>query len=671
MKNKKIFVLTFFLLPSFGLTPSALKAADYVQDEVIIKFKKGISQREANDANSKVQAALTRKIDRPSEVYHVRLPRNITVTDAIKEYMKDANVVYAQPNYIYRTCLTPDDTNYNLLWGLNNTGQTVNGTSGTSDADIDAPAAWDFTTGSASVIIAVIDTGIKLTHTDLSANIWSNTGETAGNSTDDDSNGYADDVNGWDFVNDDNDPSDDCGHGTHVAGTIAAVGNNATGVAGVMWTAKIMALKALGGTDCSGTTADLASAITYAINKGANIINLSLGMDSADLTVFNAIDSARTSGILVVAAAGNGGSDNIGDDDDATPFYPASYTLANIISVTATNQNDRLASFSNYGAASVDLGAPGVNIYSTVPKVSECPYDTSSLCSDTDYNYSNGTSMAAPQVSGTAGLIWSANPTYTYTEVKNAILSNVTTLPQFSCKVLSGGRLNAYQAVSGLVSGTANPGSISATTVSSGEISISWTNVAGETGYNIYRKLCSANCSSYTLITTTASDVTSYSDTGLSSGTCYNYRVRAFNAADTSSVSPEASATTESSAPASSSSDSSGGGGGGGGCFIATAVYGSPMHPHVTALRRFRDNYLLTNYPGRKFTALYYKYSPPAAEVIKNSAILKTAAKALLTLLVIFVIHPHASLVGFILSSALAAAALRSIRKRQRLTSGS
>ncbi|MBI4688237.1 MAG: S8 family serine peptidase [Nitrospirae bacterium] len=634
MKIKCIFLAAIMFI-SLSLVPDSLNAAEYMQGEVLVKFKQSTSQQAINAANNKVQAALKKKMHvlTSSEASVMKLPSNVSVMQAVYEYKKDPNVEYAQPNYIYRRALTPNDPSYGSLWGLNNIGQTVNSITGSLDADIDAPTAWNITTGSASVVIAVIDTGVKLTHADLSTNIWGNSGETASNSVDDDNNGYVDDVNGWDFVNNDNNPADDCGHGTHVAGIIAAVGNNAIGITGVMWTAKIMPLKALGiDAECSGTTQAITEAIYYAVNKGAKIINLSLGSSINDIDgmMQEAINYARNNNVLVVAAAGNDSTDN-----DTTAFYPANFNVDNIISVAATDQNDALASFSNYGKTTVDLAAPGVNIYSTVPTTAECTLSSDS-CDDSGYAFSDGTSMAAPHVAGAAGLIWAANPAYTYTQVKNAILNNVNKLVCLSDKMVTGGRLNAYQALSGLAS-LASPATLSATRTSGTQMDLSWADVTGETGYEIYRRLCSAACSTYVLINTTGAGVIAYSDTGLTPDACYKYVARAFNAADVSDHTAEAPA-----------DPPDGSGGHARNCFIATAAYGSPMHPYVEALRIFRDAHLLSNYLGSKFVDMYYKFSPPIADVIRDSEPLKSLTRLALAPVIMVVVYPYVSLTAFL-----------------------
>ncbi|MEE9120552.1 MAG: S8 family serine peptidase, partial [Syntrophobacteria bacterium] len=285
-------------------------------------------------------------------VQHVKLPKGMTVEEALEIYRNDPDVEYVEPNYLRYATTSPDDTFFSNLWGLNNAG----------DTDIDAPEAWDITTGSSSVMVAVIDSGVDYNHPDLAANIWTNPGEIAGNGIDDDGNGKIDDVRGWDFVDDDNDPIDSDDHGTHVAGTIAAVGNNGTGITGVSWSAQIMPLRFLDAFG-SGSVADAIEAIDYAIDKGAKIINASYGSYTFSTAERDAIARARNGGILFVAAAGNDNWNN----DSVTKHYPSSYNLANIIAVAATDQSDSRASFSNYGVTSVDVAAPGTSIFSTRP----------------------------------------------------------------------------------------------------------------------------------------------------------------------------------------------------------------------------------------------------------------------------------------------------------------
>jgi subtilisin family serine protease/subtilisin-like proprotein convertase family protein/nuclear transport factor 2 (NTF2) superfamily protein len=350
-------------------------------------------------------------------------------SDAVSHWLeKDGDVAYYEPNEILPLSRTPNDPSLGQLWGLNNTGQTINGQAGTRDADIDAPEAWDLSTGSASIVVGVIDTGIDYSHPDLAANIWTNPGEVAGNGIDDDGNGFVDDVHGYDFVNNDGDPFDDHGHGTHVAGTIGAAGDNQRGVSGVNWNTSLMALKFLSGTG-SGSLSDAVRAINYATmmrsRYGVNVrvTNNSWGGGGYNQSLADAIGAQGQAGILFVAAAGNSGTNN-----DQSPNYPASYNFDNVIAVAASDNRDNLASFSNYGATSVDLAAPGVSIYSTAP--------------GGGYQTMSGTSMATPHVAGAAALAWAVNPTATVAQIRSALLNGVDRVTGLSGKVATGGRLN-------------------------------------------------------------------------------------------------------------------------------------------------------------------------------------------------------------------------------------
>ena len=330
------------------------------------------------------------------------------------------------------TATIPNDPLYSNLYGMNNTAQS----GGLSDADIDAPEAWDITTGSTSLVMGIIDTGIDYRHPDLASNIWVNPGEIAGDGIDNDGNGYVDDVHGYDFLNRDADPMDDNGHGTHVAGTIGGHGNNGTGVTGVAWNVQLMALKFLGA-DNLGTISAAIEAVNYATmmrtNFGVNIraTNNSWGGGGFTQTLEDAITASGDAGMLFVAAAMNNASNN-----DATPVYPANYGSSNIIAVAASDNNDSLASFSDYGATTVDLAAPGASILSTTPNGT--------------YSYYNGTSMATPHVTGTAALAWSLVPNATVQEVRDALLGSVDQVASLNGKVATGGRLNARRTLDAL-----------------------------------------------------------------------------------------------------------------------------------------------------------------------------------------------------------------------------
>jgi len=337
---------------------------------------------------------------------------------------KAAPMEIVEPDYVvFTSAVTPNDPSFSSLWGLHNTGQT----GGSGDADIDAPDAWEASKGSSSVVVGVIDTGIDYTHPDLAANMWLNADEVPGNGRDDDNNGYIDDTRGWDFVGNDNNPMDDQYHGTHCAGTIGAVGGNGIGVVGVCHTVRLMALKFISGSS-GGTISDAIEAILYATANQATLTSNSWGGGGYSQTLKNAIDAAGTAGLLFVAAAGNEAK-----NADSTPAYPAAYNSANIISVAATDHRDALASFSNYGAVTVDLAAPGVSIYSTAPA--------------NTYRSLSGTSMACPHVAGACALIKAARPTMNWSDVKNAILGNVDGVAGLTGKVATKGRMNLARAL--------------------------------------------------------------------------------------------------------------------------------------------------------------------------------------------------------------------------------
>jgi subtilisin family serine protease len=331
----------------------------YVANEIIVRFADKTDNAKISVLKTNKGMNLRRKLFlAKSEVFQVDKDRNIS--DVIKELSKDPNVVYAQPNYIYYIDAVAVDPEFSKLWGLHNMGQNINGSIGVADKDIDAPEAWDISMGSSEVVVAVIDEGIDINHPDIAANIWINTGETGSNGIDDDSNGYVDDINGYDFFNHDKtvfDVTDTDQHGTHVAGTIAAVVNNGVGIAGVAPKVKIMPLKVFG--PAGATTADIVLALEYAQANGADVINASFGKTGIDTTMQDAITAC---GLPLIAAAGN-----VIGNNDTSPISPAALNSPNIISVAAVDNQGNLADFSNYGAATVDVGAPGVDIYSLRP----------------------------------------------------------------------------------------------------------------------------------------------------------------------------------------------------------------------------------------------------------------------------------------------------------------
>ncbi len=509
-----------------GITLSSIlqsmETGRYVEGEVIVKFKDG--HRVTGALHRATGATVIRRFTMIPEIEVIRLPHGMSVKEGIIKYMSDPSVEYAEPNYIKKITIIPDDTYFNQQWALFNTGQF----GGTPNSDLKAPDAWDINTGSRDIVIAILDTGMDYNHTDLINNRWINEAEVPSNGIDDDGNGKIDDRVGWDFTTcakfnpitgrcetlkpQDNDPMDENSHGTHVAGIIGASGNNSTGIAGLMWNVRLMPLKILNA-DGEGSIADEISAIDYAVmmkNRGVDIkaINASFGGGVYSASEFDAVSRVNNAGIIFVTAAGNGGDDGIGDNNDLTPSYPGNYNLPNIISVAATDQNDHLASFSNYGPNTVHVAAPGVHILSIIPG---------------GLYYYSGTSMATPYVTGVIGLLYSEYSGFSPSQIKATILRYVDTPPSLAGKIKSGGRLNAYKAMSSLLS----PTGLSANNVSSNSVSLQWIDRAkGEDGYRLERKTGNGT---YSIISTLPQNSVSYTDTTVNDGLSYSYRVKAFN----------------------------------------------------------------------------------------------------------------------------------------------
>jgi subtilisin family serine protease len=546
---------------------SEAEKRNYKEGELLVKFKSGVSAKSAMGVHTAVGATVGKKFILIPNLERVNLPAGMAMKDAIVRYMQDPNVEYAEPNYIrYPKNTVPNDLYFNpQQWALQNTGTFGYGTVG---ADIKMPQAWDITQGNRSVVVAVIDSGVDLNHPDLVNNIWRNPGETScTDGIDNDNNGFIDDCVGWNFSDKNNEPMDNLGHGTHVAGIIGATGNNGVGITGVMWNVQVMPLKFITdfgpdvcgpGVDFCGNVGDEVAAIQYAVKNGAKIINASFGSSAFSQAEFDAINEANNAGLLFIAAAGNGSLDSLGDNNDLTPSYPANHKLPNIISVAATDQNDVRAPFSNFGPSSVHVAAPGVYILSTVP-LTGVSSSFSSLCTGSgfaSYDFCAGTSMAAPHVAGLAGLLESYYTNFTPAQIRATILSYVEWLPTLQGWIQTGGRINAFKALSSLLT----PTGLSANAQSSTQIAITWTdNATGEAGYKIERKAAGGN---FAEIAQIGPDSTSFTDSGLSAGTTYTYRVRAFNTIPADSFfSNEAAATTLTSG--SSSPGTSGGGGGG------------------------------------------------------------------------------------------------------------
>lgn len=415
------------------------KGREFASDKIIVKIEDDATQSDLEAINRGNEARTEDDLPR-SDVSVVDLPGDLPVEEAIELYEASPDVEYAEPDFLLQPAQTssPDDPDYSKLYGLNNTGQS----GGSADADIDASEAWGTTTGDSGVVVAVIDEGIDVKHPDLVNNIWTNPGESGSgketNGIDDDANGYVDDVNGWDFANNDKgvydpDPVSGAGdeHGTHVAGTIAAQGNNGIGITGVSWQTQIMPLKFLGAD--GGYTSDAVEAINYAVDRGVKISNNSWGGGGFSQALSDAISRADAKGHIFVAAAGNGGADGVGDDNDAAPHYPSNYNIPNVVSVAASDASDALASFSNYGVSSVDVAAPGVRILSTLP--------------GNTYGSYSGTSMATPHISGIAALLRAKDPSLDDAQLKAQLLQSVDAKGSLSGKVATGGRANSAQAL--------------------------------------------------------------------------------------------------------------------------------------------------------------------------------------------------------------------------------
>lgn len=413
---------------------SASVKTDYnmVPNEILVKFKEGTEASKKDAVLAKLsgkvkEKILTKMMEKQGNKSGIDLVTiSGTVADAIAKAKDLPEVEYAEPNYIYQHNATPNDPYFTSgqLWGMN-------GTYGCQ-----ASVAWGNNhTGSNTVYVGIIDEGYMYTHADLTANAGTVPGEIAGNGIDDDGNGYIDDVYGWDFDGNNKTVFDGVGddHGTHVAGTIGGVGNNGTGVAGVCWSIKLLDAKFLG--NRGGTTANAVKAVDYFTNlktRGVNIVatNNSWGGGGFSQSLLDAIIRANNAGVLFIAAAGNSGTNN-----DTTPSYPSNYDSPNVIAVAAITSAGALASFSQYGATTVDLGAPGAGIYSTVPVKSG-----KNIASG--YASYNGTSMATPHVTGAAALYASTHPGATAAQIKAEILSSAVATPSLAGKCATGGRLN-------------------------------------------------------------------------------------------------------------------------------------------------------------------------------------------------------------------------------------
>ena len=532
--------------------PTAAPLAPHVAGRIIVGFNAASKGTERIGAFNRHGAKRHRSLGTKGTFTEVvELPAGTSVEAALAAYGADPSVRFVEPDYVLTHEATSNDPDVTsgALWGMEGDASSPANPNGAGAAE-----AWTAGyTGSSNVVVGVIDEGIQITHPDLAANIWVNPGEIAGNGIDDDSNGYVDDVNGWDFYNNDNSVFDGAtnasidAHGTHVSGTIGGVGGNGVGVAGVNWNVKIVSAKFLGPT--GGSTSAAVAAINYLTNLkaryGVNIvaINNSWGGGGFDQAMLDAINAAGDQNILFVAAAGNAATNN-----DTTASYPSNYQCTKggtrgwdcVIAVAAIDSAGSLATFSQYGATTVDLGAPGVGIKSTVPNDAYASY--------------SGTSMATPHVTGAAALCASMNPGISASAIRNAITSTAAPTASLAGKTVTGGRLDigammqaCVPAASGPVSGA--PSALSATPVGSSSASLTWTDGAsGENRYDVERALSTSGvCGTYAVVASIAANSSAYTVLGLSGGTSYCFRVRAlnsFNGGTASAYSNEAVATT-------------------------------------------------------------------------------------------------------------------------------
>lgn len=443
MRQKNLLALAVVAaLASGSALANTIEAAS---DSVLVVFKPGVSKQERTAVlkthGVSIRYADSDGLDRRSRhladgrIAEIAVPKGVNRDALLKKLSKHKSISIAEPNYIIkaisteRQLATPADPRFGDLWGLHNTGQA----GGLVDADIDAPEAWDITKGSRDTIIGIIDTGMDYNHPDLAANRWVNPGEIAGNGVDDDNNGVVDDVYGFSAFSNNGDPFDGEGHGTHVAGTIGAVGDNGVGVTGVNWNVTLLPCQFLG-PDGTGSTAGAIACIDYftnlKVNHGVNVraTNNSWGGGGYSEALKLAIQAGNNAEILFIAAAGNSAQ-----NADVTPHYPAGYDLPGIVAVASTDRNDNMSGFSTFGPTTVDVAAPGSAILSTLP--------------GNTYGSLSGTSMATPHVAGAAGLIWSLSPHLNINEVKQILLESGESLPALAGKILSGKRINLDQAL--------------------------------------------------------------------------------------------------------------------------------------------------------------------------------------------------------------------------------
>lgn len=546
------FVLAIAVLGVSGgvaqAAPSAVTtdANAYVPGRVIVAYEPGTTVREKVDARKDVGVRTTSRVERLATRTEVlELDPGASVPAAIAALKRDPAVLYAEPDYILRGTASSNDPFVlnGSLWGM--LGPTTSPANAWGTRAIEAWSAGDL--GSGDVYVGIIDTGVQVTHPDLEANMWTNPFEVPGNGVDDDGNGFVDDVHGWDFRNDDNSVYDTVGddHGTHVAGTVGGVGGNGLDVVGVNWSVTMIPAKFLSEIDGNGFTSDAILAIDYLTDlktrHGLNIVATNNSWGGGGYSVFldAAIERAAAAGIVFVAAAGNDAENN-----DAVASYPANYSCTSlgavdcIVSVASIASNGALSVFSNYGATTVDLGAPGSGIQSTVP-----PSTTNAF---------SGTSMATPHVTGAIALCAAVNPTLGASDLITKVLATVAPTPSLTGKTATDGRLDVKALRDACLPSplpaapSGSPTTLTATASGVSAADLQWADgVTGEARIEIERTVDSGSgCGTFSRVRTRIAPATSVIDTDLAAGTTYCYRVRGANAAGSTVYSNTATVST-------------------------------------------------------------------------------------------------------------------------------
>jgi subtilisin family serine protease len=411
-------------------------AAPYLSDRILIKPKAGLRAEALANLHASHHASVLKTFENLGRIQVVHLPGGETVPGLIEKYQKSGLVEFAEPDYVVSACAAPNDTYYQdgTSWWLNNIGQS----GGTPGADIHAPQAWDVLNSASNIVVAVLDSGIRATHEDLAANMWVNP---------------IDGGHGFNAFTGTNDPSDDYGHGTLIAGVLGAVGNNGKGFAGVIWKVQMMSCKCLNNAG-KGSDSTVMECIDYARTNGARVMNMSLSAPGVSAAVSNAIVAAQNAGIIIVAASGDGSQFGPHPNVDLVPLreYPACYPMDNIISVAYTSRTDALGTYSCVGPTMVDLAAPGQEISSTA-----FDSDTSYFISTSTF-YLSGSSFAAPMVSGACALMLAKYPSENYQQIIARIFKATDPLPSLAGQCVTGGRLNLWKALSPPINLTAIPG---------------------------------------------------------------------------------------------------------------------------------------------------------------------------------------------------------------------